>query len=111
VPKLDAEWIGDGELLRTSPEKMLAWLMDPAQDELLSRCRRLLLSFFKAEFKKDAWWMKTGTAPVPGDPAATSAWVAGSNGTAIAVLRLPRGRGKAEGLERFKAIFKREKGK
>ncbi len=29
---------------------------------------------------------KTGTAPVPGEPAATSAWVAGGRGSAGAVV-------------------------
>jgi hypothetical protein len=105
LPKPGPEWIGDGDLLRTSPEAMLKWLLDPAQDELLRRCRRLLLNFYDESERPDAWWMKTGTAPVPSDPAITSAWVAGSNGQVTAVLRLPQGRGKAEGLARFKAIL------
>jgi hypothetical protein len=49
--------------------------------------------------------MKTGTAPVISDPSATSAWVVGSNGRVFAVLHLPRGRGKAEGLARFQALM------
>jgi len=105
LPEFGPEWIGDGDLLRTSPEAMLKWLVDPSQDELLSRCRRLLLSFLVEVADPGAWWMKTGTAPVPGDPGTTSAWVAGSNGTVTAVLHLPRGRGKAEGLARFQEIL------
>jgi hypothetical protein len=105
LPALTPEWIGDGELLRTSPEAMLQWLLDPAQEMLLSRCRRLLLGAYAEQFKPDAWWMKTGTAPVISDPSATSAWVVGSNGRVFAVLHLPRGRGKAEGLARFQALM------
>lgn len=105
LPPLTPEWIGDGELLRTSPEAMVAWLVDPAQAQLQELCRRLLLNFFVETFKSDAWWMKTGTAPVPSDPGATSAWVAGGNGSYTAVLHLPRGRGKSEGLERFQTLM------
>lgn len=105
IPEVTPEWVGDGELLRTSPEAMLQWLLDPSQYQLQSLCRRLLLSAFAEQFKPEAWWMKTGTAPVPSDPSATSAWVVGSDGRTIAVLHLPRGRGKAEGLARFQALM------
>ena len=105
LPELTPAWIGDGDLLRTSPEALIRWLVDPAQDELLSRCRRLLLSFVDETFKTDVWWMKTGTGPVLSDPSLTSAWVVGSNGLVVAVLHLPAGRGKVEGIARFKAVM------
>lgn len=105
IPDITPEWVGTGELLRTSPEAMLQWLREPSQELLLNRCRRLLLSAFAEQFKEDAWWMKTGTAAVLSDPSATSAWVVGSNGRILAVLHLPRGRGKAEGLTRFKVLL------
>jgi hypothetical protein len=105
LPAMTPEWVGDGTLLRTSPEAMLKWLLDPSQELLLHRCRRLLLSAFTEQFKDRAWWMKTGTAAVLSDPSATAAWVVGSNGPVIAVLHLPRGRGKAEGLARFQAVM------
>jgi hypothetical protein len=105
LPVLDLVWIGDGDLLRTTPEAMVKWLIDPAQYELNYRCRRLLLNFLVETYVENAWWIKTGTAPVPSDPGATSAWAAGSNGKVTAVLHLPRGRGKAEGLERFQQIM------
>jgi len=89
VPDMTPDWVGDGDLLRTSPEAMLQWLLDPAQSLLLSQCRRLLLGRFEEQFKPDAWWMKTGTGSVPSDASATSAWVVGSNGQVIAVLHLP----------------------
>ena len=105
IPEMTPAWIGDGELLRTSPEDMLQWLLDPAQEPVLRLARRLLLGPLTGHFKDDAWWMKTGTAPIPSDPAATSAWVVGSNGQTLAVLHLPQGRGKAEGLARFKVVM------
>ena len=105
IPEMTPEWVGDGQLLRTSPEAMLQWLVDPGQEALLSRCRRLLLNAFTEQFKANAWWMKTGTASVLSDPSATSAWVVGSNGQILAVLHLPRGRGKAEGLARFREVM------
>ncbi len=105
LPEMTPAWVGDGELLRTSPAAMLEWLMDPGQDVMLVQAKRLLLGFLTVEFKTNPWWMKTGTAPVLSDPEATSAWVVGSNGRTIAVLHLPRGRGKAEGLARFRVLM------
>lgn len=98
---LGAAWIGDGDLLRTTPEAFLRWLQDPAQADLLAQCRELL----PGEIPGGTWWVKTGTAPVPSEPGATSAWAAGGDGTTLAVLHLPRGRGKAEGLARFKDVL------
>jgi len=105
IPPITPDWVGDGDLLRTSPAAFLAWMLDPAQDEMLRRTRRLLLNFRDFNFKDNVWWIKSGTAPVPSDPGATSAWAAGSNGLVTAVLHLPRGGGKAEGLARFRAIM------
>jgi hypothetical protein len=105
IPEMTPAWIGDGDLLRTSPEAMLEWLLDPNQDQLLSLCRRLLLGSLRDLFQGDVWWMKAGTAPVPSEPGADSAWVVGSDGRTIAVLHLPRGRGKAEGVARFQALM------
>jgi len=106
MPVLGPEWIGDGDLLRTTPLAMARWLADPDQEQLLSLCKRLMGGAFDGWlFKGAEWWFKTGTAPVPGDPTATSAWVAGSNGERSVVLHLPKGRGKAEGLARMKEIL------
>jgi len=105
IPEITPAWVGDGDLLRTSPEAMLRWLIDPDQDQTVRMARRLLLSFKQNNYKPGTWWIKTGTAPVPSDPGATSAWAAGSNGQATAVLHLPRGKGKADGLARFRAIL------
>jgi len=108
LPPLTAAWVGDGDLLRTSPEAFLRWLMDPAQAEVVTFGKRFLAGFWvevKELFGKEGWWFKTGTAPVPGDSAATSAWVAGGRGSVLVVLHLPRGRGKQEGLVRIREIL------
>lgn len=101
LPAFTPAWVGDGDLLRTTPEAFATWMLDPMNEELLDIARRNLLPFWKTE----GWWFKTGTAPVPGEPGATSAWAAGSDGHHVAVLHLPRGKGKAEGLARMKAIL------
>jgi hypothetical protein len=106
VPLLDGAWMGEGELLRASPESLLAWLMDPSQDEVVRRTRRLLLSFVGEVVKPGGWWILAGPGAVTGQPGATCGWAAGSNGSLLAVLRLPKGTGKAEALARFKAIMR-----
>jgi hypothetical protein len=108
LPPLTPAWVGDGDLLRTSPEAFLRWLMEPEQAPVLNFGKRFLAGFWsdvKDLLGKEDWWFKTGTAPVPGDPTATSAWVAGGRGEAIVVLHLPRGRGKQEGLVRMREIL------
>jgi len=105
IPALGPEWIGDGDLLRTSPEAMLKWMLDPHQEEAIARCRRCLIGFTGSMIRNLPWWAKTGTAPVPGSPGETYAWVAGSNEDVTAVLRLPRGKGRSDGLARFRAIM------
>jgi hypothetical protein len=108
LPPLTAAWVGDGDLLRTSPEAFLRWLMEPDKAEVITFGQRFLAGFWvevKDLFGKEGWWFKTGTAPVPGDPAATSAWVAGGRGPVLVVLHLPRGRGKQEGLARIREIL------
>jgi len=108
LPPLTAAWVGDGDLLRTSPEAFLRWLMEPEQSEVVTFGKRFLAGSWvevKELFGKEGWWFKTGTAPVPGEPAATSAWVAGGRGSTLVVLHLPRGRGKAEGLARIREIL------
>jgi len=108
LPILTPAWVGDGDLLRTSPKAMLDWLMDPDRAEVLDYAHRYLSGFF-SEFGdllgKEGWWFKTGTAPVPGEPGATSAWVAAGRGGTLAVLHIPRGRGKGEAMTRFREVM------
>jgi len=101
LPMLGPAWVGDGDLLQTSPEAFLRWLLAPAQAQLLAQARRLLIPSHVPERR---WWMKTGTAPTR-HRGSTCAWVAGSDGTRTAVLHLPTGRGKAEGLARFHQLL------
>lgn len=108
LPPLTAAWVGDGDLLRTSPEAFLRWLMGPEQDEVVTFGKRYLAGFWvevKDLLGKEDWWFKTGTGPVPGDPSATSAWVAGGRRSVLVVLHLPRGRGKQEGMTRIREIL------
>lgn len=105
LPVLNGAWIGAGALLRTSPDALLTWLLDPAQDETVRRVRRLTLSFVQETFQTAAWWVLTATAEVPGEPGKTCAWAVGGNGTLLAVLRLPSGQGRAQALARFRAVL------
>jgi len=102
LPAIEAPWVGAGELLRASPEAMLRWLMDPAQDETLRMARRHLLSFKQYNYKQNAWWILAGSAP---DPAGASAWAVGGNGQILAVLHLPPGNGRSEAMARFRAVM------
>ena len=102
LPDLDMAWVGPGELLRASPESLLRWLTDPAQDETLRMIRRLLLSFNQYNYKQDAWWVLAGSCPEPGG---ASAWALGTNGQILAVLHLPPGKGRAEARARFMAVL------
>ncbi|GLH72007.1 hypothetical protein GETHLI_05090 [Geothrix limicola] len=109
LPPLTAAWVGDGDLLRTSPEAFLRWLMEPEQGEVVNFGERFLAGTWvevKELFHQQGWWFKTGTAPVPGEPTATSAWVAGGKGSTLVVLHLPRGKGKADGLARIREILR-----
>jgi hypothetical protein len=108
LPPLTTAWVGDGELLRTSPEAFLRWLMEPEQAGVVTFGKRYLASYwvdFKNLMGKEDWWFKTATATVPGEPAVTSAWVVGGLGESLVVLHLPRGRGEQEGMARIREIL------
>lgn len=109
LPPLSPAWVGDGDLLRTSAEGFLRWLMEPDRAEVVAFAKRYLAGFWvevRELLGKEAWWFKTGTGPVPGDPTATCAWVACGRGPILAVLYLPRGRGKHEGMARIREVLK-----
>ena len=108
LPLLTAAWVGSGELLRTSPEAFLRWLMEPNNAEVVTFGKRYLAGYwveFRDLFGQEGWWFKTGTAPVPGDPTATSAWAVAGRGQALVVLHLPKGRGKPDGMVRLREIL------
>lgn len=109
LPKLNAAWVGDGDLLRTSPEAFLRWLMEPEQTEVVNFGKRFLAGNWvevKELFGKEGWWFQTATASAPGDPGATTAWVVGGRGQMIVVLHLPHGQGEREGLARIREILR-----
>ena len=105
LPLLDGAWVGDGVLLRTSPAALIAWLTDPAQEQLLRDMRRLLLNPVKETYVEGAWWILLATSQVPSQPGVYASWAVGSNDRGVAVLRLPPGKGRAEALARFQAIM------
>lgn len=97
LPHLDPQWLGEGALLRSSPEAFLAWLNDPGQADLLSRCRRMLGSrafHFKDLVGAEDWWiLADGTGAI------------GSNGRVVAVLHLPEPRPLPDAVLRFKTLM------
>ena len=108
LPPFSLAWVGEGDLLRTSPEAFLRWLMEPDKEEVVTFGKRYLAGFWveiKDLFGKEGWWFKTGTAPIPGVPGSTSAWVAGGKGPVLVVLHVPQGTGEQEGLHRIREIL------
>ena len=96
LPTLGTFWVGDGDLLRSSPEAFLAWLEDPRREELRRICARILGG--------GGAWAKSGTAATAARDGGTAAWAAGETGSGLLVLYLPAGRGKVEGLARFREL-------
>jgi hypothetical protein len=101
LPAFSPAWTGEGDLLRTRPSEFMAWMADPAQYELLSRCRRTLGSagfHFRDLVGSEDWWTLAGVDP-------GGAWVAGGNGRVAALLRMPGARTAEDGRARFKALL------
>ena len=105
LPVLDGSWVGDGVLLRTSPAALIAWLVDPAQEQLLRDMRRLLINPVKESYVASAWWILAASAQVPMQPGVYCSWAVGSNDHGVAVLRLPPGKTRADALVRFQALL------
>lgn len=109
LPPLTPAWVGQGDLLQTSPEAMLRWLMAPDQGEVVVFGTRFLAgrwSEFSDLLGKANWWFKTATVPSPGEPSATSAWVVGGRGNALLVYHSARGRDGKAALARVQEIMK-----
>lgn len=105
VPELNMAWFGEGDLLRTSPDALLRWLMDPGQEFAVRLYRRCLLNVYDETFKQNPWWIDAELTPVPGAPGQSQGWAVGGNGLIIAVLRLPPGSTRQQAQERFFAIL------
>ena len=108
LPVLTAPWVGDGDLLRTSPEAFLRWLLLPENAEVAGFGRRLLAGYW-AEVNvllgRESWWFKTALARVPGEPSVTSAWVAGGRGSTLVVFRAPPGTSRPAALARLRELL------
>jgi hypothetical protein len=105
LPAFGPAWMGDGDLLRTSPEAFLRWMMDAGQERLLSRIRRLLIPVYKEKPGKPEWWITTGYARSRGVSGTDPAWVVGGDGTSFAVLYLPKGGGVVADIKRFRSLL------
>lgn len=105
VPELTMAWFGEGDLLRTSPDALLRWLMDPAQEAAVRLFRRCLLNFYDETFRKNAWWVDAELTPVPDAPGKSQGWAVGGNELVLAVLRLPPGTTRQDAQNRFLAIM------
>jgi len=108
LPDFSTAWVGQGDLLRSSPEAFLRWLKAPGNEEVISFGKRCLAGYwveFRDLFGKEGWWFKTASVSHPGVPAQTIGWVVGGRGPLVAVLRIPKGRGEVEGLRRFRQLL------
>ena len=106
LPPLTPVWVGHGDLLRTSPEGFLRWLMEPEQTAVVNVGKRFLAGNWVEVmelFGKEGWWFQAGTAPLT---SGTTAWVVGGRAQVLVVLRLPQGQGEREGLARMREILR-----
>ena len=108
LPVFTASWVGDGDLLRTSPEAFLRWLLQPENAEVATFGRRLLAGYWvevNVLLGRENWWFKAALAQVPGAPSVTSAWVAGGRGSTLVVFRAPRGTSQPAALARLRELL------
>lgn len=99
------EWLGQGPDLQTHPAHFLNWFIAPHQEELVNRCRKLLLGFFGSLAKEQGWWYFPTEIRTRESEEIQGTWVLGTNGQISALLRLPKGKNRQEGLARFKALL------
>ncbi len=108
LPVFSPAWVGQGDLLRTSPEALLRWLTAPGNEEVITFGKRYLAGYW-VEFRElmgtEGWWFMATTVLHPGVPSEASGWVVGGRGSLVAVLHIPKGRGEVEGLRRFRALL------
>lgn len=99
------EWLGQGQDLQTHPAHFLAWFIAPQQEELTNRCRKLLLGFFGSLAREQGWWYFPTEVRARESGQIEGTWVLGTNGQISALLRLPKGKNREEGLSRFKTVL------
>lgn len=96
------EWVGQGELLRTSPKALMQWLTEARQELLLLRCRRHLQGYIQRYYRNDDWWT---FATQSQSQAKEHTWVLGGNGVLLAVLRMDAAKDQKSAVERFKQVL------
>ena len=98
MPQFGPEWIGRGDLLRTSPATFMAWLMDAQNSEVRSRMREMLGGFFHGLMDRKTWWFKPA-------PSSSGTWVLGSDGRTMALLYLPVPETSSTAIDRLKVLM------
>ncbi len=101
MPTFGPEWVGEGDFLRASPESLVRWLADPAQEEAESMFRRYGAGFFEGDVGDYQGWTYVGRS---GRGALTCTWVAGGQAGRVAVLRMPGAPGREEAVKRFREL-------
>ena len=105
LPAPSAVWLGAGDLLRASPDRLVRWLMEPERAEVLTDARRYLSGFmteFRALAGKESWWYMPMEV---GSDRAHAVWVVGGRADSVVVLRRMGPEGIPAGLARFKALL------
>lgn len=99
LPPWGLDWAGEGDLLRSSPADLAAWLADPSQDAVSGLFKRYGSGFFEGDVGEDRGWVYVGHA---GAGATTWTWVAGGKSGHAAVLRIPGLLDRPAALQRFR---------
>ncbi|HJW09213.1 MAG TPA: hypothetical protein VJ483_06230 [Holophagaceae bacterium] len=98
VPQFGAEWIGRGDLLRTSTSGFMTWWMDAQNSEIRTRVREMIGGFFHGVLDRKTWWFKPAASP-------SGTWVLGSDGHSSALLYLPFPETSDTAVDRLKALM------
>lgn len=101
LPAFGPDWVGEGDLLRASPDVLARWLADPEQEPAESLFRRYGSGFFEGDVGDYQGWTYVGRA---GNPAVT--WVTGGRRGRVAVLRMPGALKREEALGRFRELVR-----
>lgn len=99
LPPWGLDWAGEGDLLRSSPSALAAWLADPSQDAVSGLFKRYGSGFFEGDVGEDRGWVYVGHA---GLGAAAWTWVAGGQSGHAAVMRIPGTLDRRSALQRFR---------
>jgi hypothetical protein len=98
MPMYGPEWIGRGELLRSTPTAFMAWYADPQNSEVRTRLREMLGGFFHGLLDRKSWWFKPAASPA-------GTWVLGSDGRTAALLYMPIPETATTATDRLKVLM------